>query len=451
MGGTAPLWMCAVAQGVSVIGDAFGQRTARICHNGSRRHFVIAVAVSSCLQMFVMLTVMQLIRPNFMKSIWLKHNNGTSYDYCSTDDGDWNNSTNKMPPDQSQVCYVQGPLTIYKAVDQCPLVLTDQILNVVYYMSEAVLYGHPLGLVLLVMASLASSFLIPELQEMVGLPTTGNNSPMIIALGIVGAVCCVFERKPPTTTTGDEENSGDDDETPRVYIANQDDGEDEPLLRDVTPVPSPRSAMLLSSTQYPNKTCSTTLISAFSLIKSWLPIVLPFTMLSFTYASFFVVQVYFNDKCKLNPWGYNSFDQVALPPFVFLTFFALDSVTVLRELTLSENDQKESFWEAVKQTWREATANKGHGIVCVLLYRTLINCRGMMYTYLSILYDLSQVYLQLTLFRVGFSCVGAVVLIVIAPRFIHATEEEKRVALFSWNLGAKSLGIACIMIALYML
>jgi hypothetical protein len=58
------------------------------------------------------------------------------------------------------------------------------------------LYREPLGLIFLVVASLASSFLINPMCLLFNQPLSAVIPPWILALGIIGAILCVIERQP---------------------------------------------------------------------------------------------------------------------------------------------------------------------------------------------------------------------------------------------------------------
>jgi hypothetical protein len=63
-----------------------------------------------------------------------------------------------------------------------------------YYVGEVLLYGQPLGVVLIVMAALASSFVIEPLESALGM--VDQATPIyIVFLGLTGAILCVIERK----------------------------------------------------------------------------------------------------------------------------------------------------------------------------------------------------------------------------------------------------------------
>jgi hypothetical protein len=434
--GAAPLWLCFLAQGMSVIGDSFGQRTARVYHHSSRRHFITALAVVSCLQMFVGLTIVQLARPEFTKQIWT--NNATDskapqYDFC------------KVNP-QDEHCYHQGPLTIYRAVGDCPLLFTDELINIFYYLGEAALYSQPLGLLLLVMASLSSAFIISPLQTWLHIGTTGSIPVAVIIMGIAGALMCVVERNPKHGQEDYDEIAGshDNDNHGGPHAS------DDPPSMEQVHIGMTRSSLVHQINKavhedeqhhYP------WYVKLFRLM----PLIVPFTLLSLTYALYFLVMKYFNDTCKLNAWGYNAFDQVALPPFVFGMFFLVDAFQWTRTKFESDEDQKETYLEAIKATYVEMTSNKCAGFWHCFAYRGLVNARAMIYTYLAIQYDLNQVYLQLTLIRVALSWVGSVVLVLVIPKFIQTSNKERAIILDKVNLALKVMGTVCIVTALILL
>ena len=111
MSKAAPLWICFLPQLVSVTGDCIGQRTARTyMTNSSRRRFVLGLVMVSSIQMFVVLTIIQLALPATTTIIYetggrpsslspsppngtnssaipphASNEKGAAYDWCSTD------------------------------------------------------------------------------------------------------------------------------------------------------------------------------------------------------------------------------------------------------------------------------------------------------------------------------------------------------------------------------
>ena len=286
------------------------------------------------------------------------------------------------------------------------------------------MYRQPLGVVLIVMAALTSSFLITPLQHLFRVPVSDAVQPGAVVLGIIGAVLCVLERNPKPLLSGNDAvndaSPARDVETTQLQEA-----------QDGSPVEVHWTA------------------TAKSLALSSLPLFGSFALLSAAYACYFVVMVYFNDHCSVNPWGYNAFDQVTLPLFIYLTFTFCDLVPILRRVLLIESDQQERFLDAVKGAFREdVTDSRGAGLATMFLYRLLINGRAIGYSFIATHYDLAAAYLQLTLVRVVFSWLGSLVLVFFAPRFIAAEPEERRKTLDPINLTLKGFGSACILGAL---
>ena len=66
-------------------------------------------------------------------------------------------------------CPSQGPGSMFQTIFKHPILLLNGFLNIAYYTSEAMLYKEPLGLVLLVMGSLFSTFLLNPLSMLLGI------------------------------------------------------------------------------------------------------------------------------------------------------------------------------------------------------------------------------------------------------------------------------------------
>ena len=417
----APLWVCFLPQLVSVAGDSFGQRSSRVFHHGNRRRFILGLVAVSCLQMFLVLSVVQLALPSTTTVIY-KTENHTTYDYCDREGKG------------SDHCYAQGPLTIYKALWMCPMLLLDGAINIFYYIGEASMYCQPLGVLMLVLTALASSFIISPMQNWFHLKGAKSVSIVAILLGLVGAVICLVERTPP----GDEER--EEEGANRQGNLN-----DDARSRASTHL-SPR--LLLSR------------------IVAHLPLLGPFVMLSFTYALYFVLMLYYNDECKVNMWGYNAYDQVVLPLYMFPMFFLVEMVPPLNRYfndkpvgevayhPIGDADNAtvgevqlvdgESFMEAVRHSIRELLENKCAGLVNMFVYRLLINARAVAYTYIAVRYNLSSSYLELTLIRVVLSWVASLCLVLVVPKFIDAADDERRKLKDPLNIVIKVLGTAAI-------
>ena len=85
------------------------------------------------------------------------------------------------------------------------------------------------------------------------------------------------------------------------------------------------------------------------------------------------------------------------------------------------------------------------------MYRGLINARAIGYSFLVVKYDVNLVYLELTLVRVVLSWAGSLLMILLFPRFIGATLQEKALVLKPVNLALKALGSAAIIASLVLL
>jgi hypothetical protein len=328
--GSAPLLLLLIVQLVSVVGDVFGQRCSRVVHGGSRRTFLASMTVVTSLQMLLALSIVQLAIPRVATGITRKFGN-ESIDVCTLAHNDTRYD--------ADACYAQGPLTLYKVIATCPYVWLNGVMNIVYYVAEASLYREPAGVVLLVIAALASSFLINPMQHFLSLGDGAPLKPASIVLGIIGAVLCVFERDP--ARHGDHGAGGDASGRPPgiVMLASAEgvDGDVSP-----TPVESMRAVADTTTTPLPPTTSAsagaTTSASAAegdptgapaagaddtrSAAKLWsafvatLRIIPVFATLSVAYALWFVLMRLFDEHCSLNMWGYNSVDQVMLPLFV---------------------------------------------------------------------------------------------------------------------------------------
>lgn len=455
MTSAAPLWVCFVPQVASVFGDAFGQRCSRVYHGGNRRRFLIGLICVSSIQMFVVLSAVQLIAPSMTTITYSKDANGTMIDFCA-----------ENPSDDR--CYAQGPLTIYRALDLCPLLLVNGILNIFYYLGEASMYREPLGVLMLVLAALASSFIIAPMQKWFDLEGAKQVSPWAIVLGLAGSLFCLIERTPPNSalkakkaentlfTGGDDGDEDSDGAIPSSLSLRIQQGDHVPEYttnsanssylsgrEETIPLTRGRRSSLTSDKRCDVDGCSRLLSRVFKMIRRKLPLLGPFALLSFAYALYFVIMLYYNDKCKVNMWGYNSYDQVTLPLYIFGLFFIVDSIAPCRR-TIKWDEQDESMIDACRQCFRELSGNYGAGFWNMFLYRLLINARAVAYTYITVQYNLSSSYLELTLIRVVLSWVVSLVLVLVVPSFIKSEAVEQLKLKDVVNLGLKVLGTGAI-------
>eukprot|EP01133_Synstelium_polycarpum_P018866 gene18866-22566_t len=176
-----------------------------------------------------------------------------------------------------------------------------------------------------------------------------------------------------------------------------------------------------------------------------LAVFVPMTLLCFSNALWMETSLFYNNEFRVNAFGYNSIDQILLPFYLFPFMLLVDLIKPIKQLFLTEDDSKETFLEAIKATWKECS------LINLFIYRLLINSRAIIYFYLAIEYDLTLVYLELTLIRVVLNWLGAVFLNLIVPRFINATAEEKKKTFYPVNIVLKCLGTIGVVASLIIL
>jgi hypothetical protein len=422
----------------------------------SRRRFLICMCIVSCLQMFIVLSAIQLAAPKLTTVIY-EVKNHTTVDYCDSEEG--RNST---------WCYAQGPLTIYRAIGSCPLLLLNGIVNLAYYLGEAALYQQSLGVLMLVLAALSSSFIIAPLQDAAGLRGGGGVPAGVLVLGICGAIVCVVERKPkpsavqPVPATQDEEGGVDNVRASGAGSVNTDeekgDSEKSPLTPDGKAQAQFHSQRQVQSQAVIVEEGDEPLTGAEKArrmclkVLSYVPLLLPFGALATVYAVYFVLMLLYNDQCKSNMWGYNSVDQVLLPLYLLLMFIVIDVCPKpLRNTFTANEDKQESFVQAFKGAVGQMLSNKGEGLLNLFTYRLLINGRALVYSYIAVRFDLSTSYLQLTLIRVVLSWLASLFLVLVFPRFIRTESEEQAKLKDRVNIALKILGTVLIVGSLLLL
>lgn len=429
MGGNVPLLLVFVVQLVSTLGDSLGQRCSRAYHHQNRRRFLISMAVVSCLQMFVAIGFIQVALPSTASQLHQKVN-GTSIDVCALPHND-----TRRP---AEACYAQGPLTIYKVLASCPLSLLNGALNVVYYFGEASLYREPLGVLLLVMAALLSTFVVNPLQAMLGMHREAAAGAGATILGIAGAFLCTIERTAPASQRGsicqeDAEATGPaelDGAAPVTEYSHVNEGDGDGDGSSAAPVTTKERVLVW--------------------LRRNIKVLFPFLTLAFAYALYFVFMAYYDAHCNVNAWGYNALDQVMLPVYLY-TALAVTSVLPCRAASLDDGAGDENFLIAVRETFKSEARNYGAGFAHMFAYRFLINGRAVAYYFIASRYDLAKAYFVLTLVRVVLSWLVSLVLVLAVPRFIRAEEAERRQLKDPLNLVAKCLGTVAVIFSLLLI
>eukprot|EP00758_Cryptobia_borreli_P012381 Tbor_TRINITY_DN5741_c1_g1::TRINITY_DN5741_c1_g1_i3::g.20957::m.20957 len=404
-------------------------------------------------------------------------------------------NTTSQSPEQEKYCFPQGPLSIPKNLLFCPMLLINGVMKIFYYTGEASLYKHPVGVLLIVLSALASSFLIAPIENIFHLKGAYQANVWAALCGIVGAVLCLVERTPPqvvceAATQESCENSGVDegvveDSSKEIQSENTDiplgtrSEENQTTEEEETEVkhPTPKAIIVneqkaLFVTIYnpdsgcpfsdestplpktPEKGCSLKYMKyILHKMLSFLPVLGPFSMLAWAVALYFVLMKYYNNKCAINIFGYNAFDQVSTPFYIFPFFLFVDLIKPIKRIIEEEGiDQEESFLEAFKgMLYDLIITSKGLGLLHVFVYRLLINGRAMIYSYIAITYDLSSSYLELTLIRVVLSWMASLIIMLVIPSFIRASHEERRKVKDWVNVVLKLIGTAAVVCALFIL
>lgn len=389
MSDTAPLWIIFAVQAVSVAGDTLGQRASRRFFKHNSRRMLIVLSVVSALQVLVVLAAVQLVLPASTTGAIYKGRTalpcyeevdlrGRAPSYC-----DGRNCT-------EVACPSQGPFSIPRTVGLHPLILLNGLQGIVYYIGEVMLYQHPLGLVLLVMSSLVSSFVITPFEALFGI-REASVGPVIVALGIIGAVACVFE----VPLTDAQRRS-----TLRAMYAGfaracrrgacvrgavgEPDGGDVPVLSDddITATQHQSSAVAPATpgsdagpysalddadadatagaagdaTPYPARQPLLQRIARHTLAVG-----APFLALATVYSTWFVSQKVFNDQFRTNAFGYTALDQVLNPFFLLPVLLAFDSITPLKRCVVPPKERGATFAQDWRLAWQEALVRGGVG------------------------------------------------------------------------------------------
>ncbi|GAM18457.1 hypothetical protein SAMD00019534_016320, partial [Acytostelium subglobosum LB1] len=468
------------AQLLSVVGDSFGQRCSRVSFKHSPRHMMIGLCLMTAIQMFVIFSILQLALPvSITGAIYINNVKVPCFEQLDVQ-GKIEDCT--LPPNSNCTvipCKSQGPFSMFHSIALHPFLLCNGAFNIIYYNGEVMLYKEPLGLLFLVIAALSSTFLINPLNKIFGQPINQPIPPLIYVFGILGSILSVIEFSPkPLVTSKDgtaniqnadeqspqglindveEDNAGKtgkyDESVDYSYDKKDEDheypiikslqNETDPLLNDnVVIIPQPDSPYVKKDWKY-----WLSIVGRVAMMS--LRILIPMMLLCLANALWMETSLFYNNDFRVNAFGYNSLDQILLPFYLFPFMLIVDFIPPLKKVILTEEDASESLLTAIKNTWTETKHWKNLG--SLFLYRFLINSRAIIYFYLAIEYDLTLVYLELTLIRVVLNWIGAVILNLLVPKFINATAEERRKTFLPVNIILKCAGTAGVVASLIIL
>lgn len=353
----APLWLVFLVQGTSVVGDTLGQRATRLHFKGSSRRMLMALTIVSALQVLVILGALQAFLPASVS--------GAIYDSSGDQlpcyrEVDWQGRLPSYCSGAAHNCTVvpcpsQGPASVPRSIGLHPLLLLNGLQSIVYYIGEVLLYQQPMGLVLIVMASLVSSFVIAPFEALFGIHEA-HVPPTVIGLGIVGAVACVVElplsheqqalplRKLygaawRALRRGDwRAVCGRQPQTGRSCSTGVDVPAYRPLdaIADYGPKKVPLSAAVDEPAEEGNEEEEGESESVGGHV---LRIAVPFVMLALIYSAWFVTQKVFNAEYRTNMYGYTSLDQVMGPLYLLPTLFLIDRIGPLRRSLVPAEDR----------------------------------------------------------------------------------------------------------------
>ncbi|EGC35129.1 hypothetical protein DICPUDRAFT_79130 [Dictyostelium purpureum] len=475
-------------QFISMLGDAFGQRCSRVNYKRKTRHMMIGLCLMTAVQMFFFMGIFQLSLPTSITSAIYIDNVKVDCYYELDVQGKIMDCT---PANCTVIpCKSQGPFSIFRSIKLHPFLLTNGLMNIIYYNGEVFLYKEPFGLIFLVISALSSTFLIDPLNIIFGEPINQPIPALIYILGITGSVISVIELTPRKFNFFNRKSKKEEeekliagaDEDSNKLLNNKDEYLDHQIDEqngsssinksidniddaiDNTSLLSSPSLNInsdkqeqqveeqeesqqteinqLSNSDNNNNNKSKQFVSI--LIRG-LKILIPITLLALANALWMETSLFYNDQFRTNAFGYNSLDQCLLPFYLFPFMLLIDVIKPLKNAFLSEEETKESLVQAVKSTWNETS------LWTLFIYRFLINGRAIMYFYLAIEYDLTMVYLESTLIRVFMNSIGAVLLNLIVPKWIDATPEERKRTFYPVNLFLRLAGSAGVVVSLLIL
>lgn len=455
-----PFWLVVVVQAVSVIGDTLGQRSARLHFNGSSKRMLIVLSVVSSLQVLFFLGILQWTLPASTTGMIL---NGTSANGTALKspcwkevdfDGNWPDYCTQLNSTHNCTvvsCPSQGPWSVPRTISLHPAALLNGVQSVIYYVCEVMLYQHSLGLLLLVMAAVLSSAFTGPFEHILGFSDVALSTKVMVA-GIVGPMLCVLERpvqdlEIPLTQQWRQLCTSCCQPTPypsarrNFWSALMGYGEEldanEHLILE---------AKVDESVSHTMPRRGSVAQQSRNSIVVFVALIVPFLLLTAVYSTWFVSQKFFNNKFRMNVFGYTALDQVLNPVYIMPCLLLVD-LPCLRNRVQHKSD-RQSFGSAAKEAWSEATQNYGTGLITVFMYRLLINARAMAYFYLGVMYNMSKVYLLLQVVRVILSIVVNLLLLTACPSIIGITQDETRRALAPIHVLLKLVGLPLCFLAI---
>ncbi len=415
--------------------------------------------VLSALQVLVALTILQLMLPKFTGTLYFGSSSVRCYREIDIEHQD-------IPCDPATceeiTCPSQGPLTMFSAMWHHPTLLLPGLINILYYTSETFMYQLPFGVVMIVLANIVSSSIMPWIKSTMGLAPGAAMSPLILMMGFIGTLLAVVQYKRGMVTAVWR--------SIRRKVRRGPDRDQYSEITDDLNQPTPRPLATAASL-----TGSAALQTAAHAV--------PFVVIVIVSGVYFVIQVFFTAKERINVWGFTAVDQVLLPvwtmPYLFIMYCtpfrallsprsgsqarvalredtAIMGVYAADELPTTRNPVKivtryvklgvVTFVRDMKKAFTSEFAP-----IEMTLYRLLLNTRALMYFYFAVVYDVTTVFLELSLMRVSLSWLGVLAINIAAPQLMEITRAEKKTNLHPVNITLKLVGTGICMTSLWMM
>ncbi|KAG9395720.1 hypothetical protein J8273_2627 [Carpediemonas membranifera] len=326
--------------------------------------------------------------------------------------------------------------------------------------SKSFLYRLPLGVILLVLSTLASSFITPWIRLILGLSRGSVFSIFLYILGALGTIVAVIEYRSGTFSQ-------------LVALIRRKPGG--PLL----PLP-------MRGGRY-----SALLRRSLKLLEQTMGHGVPFSIIVLSSAVYFVFQLFFSEQERVNVFGFTAVDQIVLPfyimPYTFIMYLSplrslfteteIKSAKKIRRtqskaLQLSEYDllapgddrprpipmawlmnALHFTWDGARIFWVDLKSafTVEFAPLEIMAYRLFLNSRAVLYFYFAVMYELNTVYFELCLVRVCLSWVGTAMVTVFAPWFLGMLKPERRRTMHPLNLALKATGTAICLFVLWLL
>ncbi|KAI9142858.1 hypothetical protein BKA69DRAFT_1065189 [Paraphysoderma sedebokerense] len=403
-----PFLVLLLLQLCGTVGDILAQISGRKYYKSSKR-VLVATTIFSSAAVLVLGGLLQIIFPVLTGLIFKNEYPVQCYhevdilgyhpSYCSS---------SLASTCQPIECPSQGPLSMLWLLWLHPVLLWNGFLGILYHIAEAVVYLHPLGILLKPVGTIISTLFVPVIGAILGFHEKPVNMYWYL-FGAVGSFFCLLDEtmiKKVESWGSDIRNFRFRRYTKLAMTTRKDSGAtlagidelvkdcDDFELQDLIVIPGLEVNLdedCDKSSKSPptdNSNSFRTQSSPVSL-KNTIRITVAFFVLSICYAIWSAIQKYSNNQLHVNEFGYTAIDQVLAPFYVF-PFLMITEYMKEGSISSVITDAKLSF-------------SPLPCVILILTSRVFAVGRSVVFFWLAINYNLASVLFATTLFRLAMS------------------------------------------------